>query len=61
MQMMNHLKQGGTLLDYMDISELTACLMQPWDASENLATKFARDDKIEKQLIKAGLPLQQIL
>ena len=55
-QTLDHLKQGGMLLDYMDVSELTTKLTEPWDGNENPATRFARDDHYERQLIKAGLP-----
>ena len=45
----------------MDVSDLIAELTKPWEVSEHPATKFARDDKYERQLIKAGLPNQQAL
>ena len=45
----------------MDVSELNDKLTEPWDGVENPATKFARDDIIERQLMKAGLPDQQPL
>jgi hypothetical protein len=61
MQLMDHISQGGALLDYMDVGEITAKLMEPWDGTENPATRFGRDDKYERQLIKAGLPDQQAL
>jgi hypothetical protein len=61
MQLMDHIYQGGAVLDYMDVEELTKHLMEPWDGTENPATRFARDDKYERQLIKAGLPDQQAL
>ena len=61
MQMIEHLRLGGAVLDYMDVSELNDKLTEPWDGVENPATKFARDDIIERQLIKAGLPNQQPL
>ena len=60
-QMLDHLKQGGALLDYMNVSELTTKLTEPWDGNENPATRFARDDRYECHLIKAGLPNQQVL
>eukprot|EP00804_Cyclotella_cryptica_P011218 CCRYP_007736-RA/>CCRYP_007736-RA protein AED:0.38 eAED:0.38 QI:0/-1/0/1/-1/1/1/0/375 len=60
-QMIDHLLLGGAVLDYMDVSELNDKLTEPWDGIENPATKFARDDIIERQLIKAGLPNQQPL
>eukprot|EP00804_Cyclotella_cryptica_P023556 CCRYP_018914-RA/>CCRYP_018914-RA protein AED:0.41 eAED:0.42 QI:0/0/0/1/0/0/2/0/281 len=60
-QMIDHLLLGGAVLDYMDVSELNDKLTEPWDGIENPATKFARDDIIERQLIKAGLHNQQPL
>ena len=54
--MIDHLCNTGGDLDYMDISDLATELTKPWEASGNPATKFARDDKYERQLIKAGLP-----
>jgi hypothetical protein len=59
--MIDHLRLGGAVLDYMDVSELNDKLTEPWDGVENPATKFARDDIIERQLMKAGLPDQQPL
>ena len=55
MQMLEHLDFGGALIDYMDVMELTAQLMAPWESTENPATKFARDNKIGRQLILFGL------
>ena len=49
---------GGGDLDYMDVTHLMTELTRPWEVTENPATKFARDDKIERQLIKAGLATQ---
>ena len=43
----------------MDITELISWLTEPWDGAENPATKFVRDDVLERQLIKAQLPPQQ--
>ena len=45
----------------MDVSDLVTEFTKPWEVSENPATKFARDDKYEHQLLKAGLPDQQAL
>ena len=61
MQMLDHIILGGAILDYMDVEELTSNLMEPWDTSENPATRFARDDTYERQLIKARFPNQQAL
>lgn len=57
----DHLRDAGGDLDYMDVADLIAELTKPWEVSEHPATKFARDDKYERQLIKAGLPDQQAL
>ena len=59
--MIDHLRDTGGDLDYMDVSDLVTKLTKPWEVSENPATKFARDDKYERQLMKAGLPDQQAL
>ena len=59
--MLDHLKLGGVLVDYMDVSEITSRLLEQWDGSENPATRFARDDQLERQLVKAGMPPQQQL
>jgi hypothetical protein len=56
-QMIDHLRGTGGDLDYMDVSDLVTELTKPWEVSENPATKFARDDKYERQLIKAGFDL----
>jgi hypothetical protein len=60
-QIIDHLCDAGGDLDYMDVSELIAELTKPWEVSEHPATRYARDDKYERQLIKAGLPDQQAL
>eukprot|EP00804_Cyclotella_cryptica_P002902 CCRYP_021007-RA/>CCRYP_021007-RA protein AED:0.15 eAED:0.15 QI:0/0/0/1/1/1/5/0/1206 len=51
-QMIDHLRDTGGDLDYMDVSDLVTELTKQWEVSENPATKFARDDKYERQLIK---------
>ncbi|KAL7479449.1 LOW QUALITY PROTEIN: hypothetical protein ACHAW6_005179 [Cyclotella cf. meneghiniana] len=60
-QMLDHLKPGRAVLDHMDVYKLTLKLTKPWDGNENPATHFTRDDQYEYQLIKAGLPDQQVL
>ena len=55
MQMLEHLDLGRALIDYMDVMELMAQLIAPWELTENPATKFACYDKIERQLISFGL------
>jgi hypothetical protein len=59
LEMLNHIRTASSTLDYMDESQLLAKLMKPWDVKENPATKFARDDKLEKQLVKIGYSDQQ--
>ena len=58
MQMLMHLQSRGEDLDCMDVKELMGKLAKLWEVMENPATKFARDNKIEHQLIKAGLTAQ---
>eukprot|EP00804_Cyclotella_cryptica_P003440 CCRYP_002085-RA/>CCRYP_002085-RA protein AED:0.42 eAED:0.41 QI:0/0/0/1/0/0/2/0/285 len=60
-QIIDHLQDAGGYLDYMDVSGLITELTKPWEVSEHPATKYAHDDKYERQLIKAGLPDQQAL
>ena len=57
-EMLNHLQLGGTELDDDDIPKLITKLNTPWEVNENLATKFARDDKIKKRLTKKGIMAQ---
>ena len=58
MQMLMHLRRMEKDLNFTDITKLMGTMMQQCELSENLATKYARDNKIERQLIKAGLPTQ---
>ena len=53
--MLEHSDLGRALNDYMDIMELMAQLMAPWELKENPAMKFACSDKVERQLISFGL------
>lgn len=57
-ELLDHVQTNGSELDFTDITELTHKLLEPWDVNENPATKFARDDKIEKQLAKWGIDPQ---
>ncbi|KAL7475025.1 hypothetical protein ACHAW6_000958 [Cyclotella cf. meneghiniana] len=52
-----HSKKGSNTLnlDNMDITKLSTKLHMPWDQIQNPATLFARGDKYEKQLEKAGI------
>ena len=54
-EMIEHLESIGAELDDMDITELSTKLHEPWDQIKNPATWFARGDKYEKQLEKAGI------
>eukprot|EP00804_Cyclotella_cryptica_P014825 CCRYP_015027-RA/>CCRYP_015027-RA protein AED:0.12 eAED:0.12 QI:0/0/0/1/0.2/0.16/6/0/1256 len=60
-EIIDHLRDAGCDLDYMDVSDLIAELTKPWEVSERPATRYTHDDKYERQLIKAGLPDQQAL
>ena len=56
-----HLEAVGGEIDFMDVTELQAELLKPWDQVEAPTTLFERQDKIEKQLVKAGIPAQHEL
>ena len=53
-ELIQHLRDTGANLDHMEVTELTQELQKPWDMVEAPATLFARGDKIEHQLTKAG-------
>ena len=53
-----HLESIGGEVDFMDVTELQSELLKPWDQVEAPATLFERQDKIEKQLVKAGIQPQ---
>eukprot|EP00804_Cyclotella_cryptica_P022255 CCRYP_017925-RA/>CCRYP_017925-RA protein AED:0.39 eAED:0.39 QI:0/-1/0/1/-1/1/1/0/386 len=57
-EMLDYLYHMGGDLDHMDIAELNQELLKPWDHVEAPATMFARGDKYERQLIKAGIAAQ---
>jgi hypothetical protein len=59
--LMAHLEAVGGEIDFMDVTELQAELLKPWDQVEAPTTLFERQDKIEKQLVKAGIPAQREL
>ncbi len=44
---------GGSL-DHMDVIELISNIQKPWDGTEAPTAHFARGDKYERQLLKAG-------
>ena len=52
--LMTHLRNVGGSLDHMNVMELISNIQKPWDAIETPATHFARGDKYERQLLKAG-------
>jgi hypothetical protein len=52
--LMTHLSNVGGSLDHMDVMELISNIQKPWDAIETPAAHFARGDKYERQLLKAG-------
>ena len=58
LELLNHLSDGGEDLNNMDVTELMGKLTKPWEVKENPATKFAHNDKIKHQLIRAGFPAQ---
>ena len=53
-EILTHLRNNGGDLDHLDVTELIQQLQKDWDHIEAPATFFARGDKIEKQLVKAG-------
>eukprot|EP00804_Cyclotella_cryptica_P028837 CCRYP_008424-RA/>CCRYP_008424-RA protein AED:0.29 eAED:0.29 QI:0/0/0/1/0.16/0.14/7/0/719 len=57
--LLTHLEAVGGELDFMDVTELQAELLKPWDQVEAPTTLFERQDKIEKH--KAGIPAQHEL
>ena len=57
-QLLTHLESVGAQLDFIDVTELQAELFAPWDQVEAPISMFERQDKIEKQLVKAGIPAQ---
>ena len=61
LELLAHLEAVGGEIDFMDVTELQAELLKPWDQVEAPTTLFERQDKIEKQLVKAGIPAQHEL
>ena len=60
-QMLEHLLTNGVELDDNDVTALIKQLYEPWNLTENPVTKFARNDKIEKQLLKKGIAVQPLV
>jgi len=54
LEILEHLRLHGGDLDHLDVTALIQELQKPWDNVEAPATLFARGDKIERQLVKAG-------
>lgn len=55
LELIDHLRSvGGGDLDHMDVTELTKGLLKEWDGIETPASFFARGDRYERQLEKAG-------
>ena len=52
--LIQHLRDTGADLDHMDVKRLLTELQEPWDMVKAPATLFARGDKYERQLVKAG-------
>eukprot|EP00956_Cyclotella_meneghiniana_P027015 scaffold59716_cov38-Cyclotella_meneghiniana.AAC.3 len=57
-ELLTHLETVGAQLDFMDVTKLQAELFTPWDQVEAPTSMFKRQEKIEKQLVKAGIPAQ---
>jgi len=57
-ELLTHLETVGAQLDFIDVTELQAELFAPWDQVEAPTSLFERQDRIEKQLVKAGIPAQ---
>ncbi|KAL7477001.1 hypothetical protein ACHAW6_006095, partial [Cyclotella cf. meneghiniana] len=53
-----HLESIEGDVDFMDVTELQGEVLKPWDQVEAPATLFKRQDKIEKQLVKAEIQPQ---
>lgn len=53
-EILAYLRAHGGDLDHLDVTELIQQLQKDWDHVEAPATLFARGDKIERQLVKAG-------
>ncbi|KAL7510509.1 hypothetical protein ACHAXN_007409, partial [Cyclotella atomus] len=53
-KILTHLRSNGGDLDHLDVTELIQKDQKDWNHIEAPATFFARGDKIEKQLVKAG-------
>ena len=54
LELLEHITRIAGELDYFDETKCLNSLLTPWEPTENPATYFARNDKIEKQLTEAG-------
>jgi hypothetical protein len=52
--MLAHLSKVGGTLDHLDVTQLTTHLLQEWDGIEAPVAYFAKGDRFERQLLKAG-------
>ncbi len=55
--MLTHLCSNGATLDDVNIQELISTMDGAWNPTENPATKFERDDRIEQKIKKVGIPV----
>ena len=55
--MLTQLRSNSTTLNNIDIQELISILDNAWNPTENPTTEFERDDKIEEQPRKVGIPV----
>lgn len=53
-KMLSHLFKVGGTLDHLDVTQLMTHLLQEWDGIEAPAAYFAKGDRFERQLLKAG-------
>jgi hypothetical protein len=58
--MLTHLCANGATLDDVDVQELIRTIDSTWNPTENPATKFEHDNKIEQQLEKFSILLDPL-
>jgi hypothetical protein len=54
LELLEHLRTHGGDLNHLDVTGLIQELQKPWDQVKAPVILFARGDKIERQLVKAG-------
>ncbi|KAL7502859.1 hypothetical protein ACHAXN_000746, partial [Cyclotella atomus] len=54
LELLEHLRTHGGDLNHLDVTGLIQELQKPWDQVNAPVILFARGDKIERQLVKAG-------